>query len=232
MYGINFYADTAALSLATFFDTIDRMFFTPNFRTYENLTFFNDPTMFKLIIFGLYFGILAAALVMFYTKRVLGAFVRALDKNGALSKENAKTLSELGFEKNIFVKLALLTGYTLRRVVYFVPAPADEATENKNKKAKKPKKDAPDATAGGNLAELGAYGYKPDLRRDSFYISEEKRDVTVGRFEARGSGILSVLAVALIGIVMVVVIFKLAPFAVSMIDSFIGGFKNEPDILN
>ena len=137
MYGINFHTDTAALSLATFFDTIDRTFFTPNFRTYENLTFFNDPTMFKLIIFGLYFGIIAAALFMFYTKRVLGAFVRALDQNGALSKENAKTLAELGFEKNIFVKLALVTGYTLRRVVHFVPAPAEESESQMKKKQKK-----------------------------------------------------------------------------------------------
>ena len=232
MYGINFYADTAALSLATFFDTIDRTFFTPNFGTYENLSFFNDPTMFRLIIFGLYFGIIAAALFMFYTKRVLGAFVRALDKNGALSKENAKTLSELGFEKNIFVKLALITGYTLRRVVYFVPAPADETEENAKKKAKKLKKGAPDASAGGNLAELGVYGYRADLSRDAFYIPEEKRDVTVGRFEARGNGLLSVLAVAVIGIVVVVLIFKFAPYIVSMIDSLAGGFKNEPDVLN
>jgi len=229
MHGINYHADTAALSLATFFDTVDRMFFTPNFGTYENLTFFNDPTMFRLIIFGLYFGIVAAALAMCYTKRVLGAFVRALDKNGALSKENAKTLSELGFEKNIFVKSALFMGYTLRRVVSFVPAPAEDGAPAKKKKLKK---GAPDAPAGGNLAELGAFGYKADLKRDAFYIPEEKRDVTVGRFDPRGSGLLSVLAVALIGIVVVVLIFKLAPFAVAMIDSFVGGLRNEPDVLN
>ena len=221
MYGINFYADTAALSLATFFDTIDRTFFTPNFGTYENLSFFNDPTMFRLIIFGLYFGIIAAALFMFYTKRVLGAFVRALDKNGALSKENAKTLSELGFEKNIFVKLALITGYTLRHVVYFVPAPADETEENAKKKAKKLKKGAPDASSGGNLAELGVYGYRADLSRDAFYIPEEKKYTADIRFDSKGANIGTAVIVIIVSLVICALICHFLPDLIKMVDNFI-----------
>ena len=46
---LNFIAKHAifTLSFATFLDTIDNMFFTPDFKTYEHLTFFNDSGAFK-----------------------------------------------------------------------------------------------------------------------------------------------------------------------------------------
>ena len=105
MYGKIIYGNIFALSVATFFDTIDRTFFTPNFGTYEKLKYFNDPMAFKLTVIGIYIGVIIASLCMYYNRHVLGALVRKLDADGCDSPENAKTLEALGFGKNIFVKI-------------------------------------------------------------------------------------------------------------------------------
>ena len=212
MYGIKYHFDTAALSLGTFFDTIDRNFFTPNFDTYEHMRFFNDPTAFKILVIGLYIGIVIASLVMYYNKHVLGGFIRRVDELGALSPETARTLEELGYSKNPFIKLSLKTGYSLRRVISYVPS--GEGSER----------------AGGNLANAAYAKEKLELLSDRFYIPQEKRDVTVGRFRVKGSGWLTVLLFAVVGIVAVVLVFKLAPFAVGLLESMIAGFSGSDKI--
>jgi len=217
MHGTFYHVDTAALSLATFLDTIDRTFFTPNFGTYEHLTFFNDPTMFKILIIGIYIGLIIASLFTFYNRRILGEFVRKLDSEGALSPETAKTLEELGYSKKRLVKLSLKRGYSLRRVISYTSA----ANTDENEEIK-----------GENLANASTLGQKVDLSKDKFYLPEEKRDITVSRFRAKGSGPLSIVLLAVIGLVAVVLIFKIAPIIVNLLDSAVQGFSNEPDVLN
>jgi len=211
MYGTFYNTDTAALSLATFFDTIDRKFFTPNFGTYEHMTFFNDPTAFKIIVLGIYIGLIIASLFTFYNRRVLGGFVRKLDSEGALAPENAKTLDELGYGKNFFVKQSLRRGYSLRKVINYVP---DD-----------------DSRSGGNLARAAAIREKVDFDKDSFYLPEEKRDLTVQRFRAQGSGVLSIVLLAVLGLIAAVLILKLSPFVVNIFESIAEGFSNDPDVL-
>ena len=58
-----------------------------------------------------------------------------------------------------------------------------------------------------------------------FYIQPERRDSLVQRFSVKGSGVLSVVLVAALGLVAVVVIFKVAPFAFGLLDSALGGFS-------
>lgn len=216
MYGIDHHINTTALSLATFLDTIDRKFFTPNFGTYEKLTFFNDPTMFKIIVIGIYIGLIVASLFAFYNRRVLGGFIRKLDSEGALSPENAKTLAELGYDKNPFIKLSLKHGYSLRRVVSYSFKDTDGGSEAK----------------GESLINAATLKQKIDLSEDSFYLPEEKRDVTVSRFRLKGSGPLSVILIAVLGLIAVVLIFKIAPVIVNLLDSALQGLSNEPDVLN
>ncbi len=215
MYGNFTHMNTVALSLSTFLDTIDRKFFTPNFDTYEHLTFFNNPTSFKLLVIGLYLGIVLASFVMFYNRRVLGGFVRKLDAENATAPDSAKTLSELGYEKNIFIKLSLRIGYSLRRVINFVPGDGENGKR-----------------VGGILANTTLTHEKVMLDSDKFFLPEEKRETTLRRFRTKGSGPLSILLTVLLGIVAVVVIFKLAPFVVGFIESFVAGFSNEPDVLS
>lgn len=216
MYGIAPHINTTALSLATFLDTIDRKFFTPNFGTYEKLTFFNNPTMFKTIVIGIYIGLIVASLITFYNRRVLGGFIRKLDSEGALSPENAKTLAELGYDKNRFIRLSLRHGYSLRRVVSYAFKKTDDGSE----------------TNGENLINAATLGQKIDLSGDRFYLPEEKRDVTVSRFRTKGSGPLSVILITVLGLVAVVLIFKIAPVIVKLLDSALKGLSNEPDVLN
>ena len=198
-----------ALSAISFFEKIDETLFTPNFDTYEHLTFLNDPLTFKWLILGVYFGLVIASLVMFYNKNVLGALIRRLDEVGALGAESAKTLDELGFSKNIFIKLSLKRGNTLRKLVAIAPAEG-EACER-------------DLTL--FLASVEGIKYSVDTER--FYLPQSKRDVAVGRFRRKGSGWLSVVLMTVVGLVAVIAIMKLAPSVAGIIEALIDGMSAE-----
>lgn len=203
----------AYLSFATFWDTIDRVLFTPNFETYEHLTFFNSPNSFKLLVFGLYFGLVIASLCMFYNKKILGDFIRCLDSNSCLSEDSAKTLDELSYGKNFLIKLALKHGNLLQKTVATV-------VEN-------------DAKSANNSSRMGGYGKNAlNFASARFYIPMQKRDTVISRFNSKGSGILSVVLTAVLGILVVILAFKIAPFIVGLIESALSGFSNEPDILS
>lgn len=210
---MNNHAATVSLSFATFWDTIDNMFFTPDFATYEYMTFFNSPNAFKLLVLGLYFGIVLAALCMYYNKRFLGNFVRRLDSCACLSPESAMTLEQLSYGKNILIKLSLLRGYSLRKTVACVEG---ESTKNAD-----------------NSSRMGGYSKnKLDFSSARFYLPKEKRDVALMRFDARGSSWVTLLLTAVVGILVVVAVFKIAPFIVGFIENALAGFSSEPDVLN
>lgn len=192
-----------SLSVARFFRRIDDILFTPDFEHYEHLTFFNDPNTFKWLVLGLYFGIIVASLIMFYNKNVLGSFVRRLDAAGCTSRENAKTVGELGCGKNIFYRISLRTGYSLRNVVVSVNGTND--------------------TDGVK---------KVPYTQNRYYIPEEKKETVLRRFNAKGSGWLSVLLIAAIGLVLVILLFLIAPFIVGMIESTINGFSSGTEVIN
>ena len=198
-----------ALSAISFFEKIDETLFTPNFDTYEHLTFLNDPLTFKWLILGVYFGLVIASLVMFYNKNVLGELIRRLDEVGALDAESAKTLDELGLSKNIFIKLSLKRGNTLRKLVAIAPAEG-EACER-------------DLTL--CLASVEGIKYSVDTER--FYLPQSKRDVAVGRFRRKGSGWLSVVLMAVVGLAVVIAIMKLAPSVAGIIEALIDGMSAE-----
>ena len=198
-----------ALSAISFFENIDETLFTPNFDTYEHLTFLNDPLTFKWLILGVYFGLVIASLVMFYNKNVLGELIRRLDEVGALDAESAKTLDELGLSKNIFIKLSLKRGNTLRKLVAIAPAEG-EACER-------------DLTL--FLASVEGIKYSVDTER--FYLPQSKRDVAVGRFRRKGSGWLSVVLMAVVGLAVVIAIMKLAPSVAGIIEALIDGMSAE-----
>lgn len=193
--------------IKAFFDRIDRDFFTPEFSTYEYMTFFNRPDAFKWLVLGIYFGLVIASVVMFYNKTVLGGFVRALDKSGCSSDETAMSVDALGFGKNFFVKLSLKFGNTLRRVVSYTAISAEDGTR-----------------VGGNLQETGIKGRFLDLEAVKFYLPESKRDAAVRRFDVKGSKWINIVATAVIGIIVVVLVFKLAPYFVGMVENAFAGF--------
>ena len=62
----------------------------------------------ELVIWALFVGFSVALVLSLFSKRYMGKFVHALLKAKADSPDNAKTLKELGFGKNIFVRRALV----------------------------------------------------------------------------------------------------------------------------
>ncbi len=203
------HGETASLSIAAFFQKLNETLFTPQFDTYEHLTFLNNPDGFKWIIFGLYFGLVAASLFMFYNKNVLGELVRRLDIAGAHDRDSAKTLSELGLEKNIFCKISLKRGNSIRKAVCIAPAEDEELPEDIS------------------VLRAAAQGRKCSPLTDRFYIPAEKCDTIVDRFNPKGSGWLSVLLMIILGIVLVIAIFKFAPFIAGLIEQAIASAVGE-----
>ena len=108
--------NTHALSIQSFFVYIDSEFFSPKFGNLKNLTMFEDKS-FKTIILVFYVAMVLGSLIMYYNRSVIGALPRALIKNGCFSAESAKTLSELGLSKNVFIKFSLRFGSVFRRII-------------------------------------------------------------------------------------------------------------------
>lgn len=96
-------------------------FFTALFQ--EVVLFFSKPlgfgghfTSVNIIIWSVYIGIIAAALISVYNRQFLGKYVNKLLDNKALSPESAISPMDSG-HKNIFLKHALKKGVTFRKIV-------------------------------------------------------------------------------------------------------------------
>lgn len=209
------------LSLATFFDTIDRMFFTPDALTFNTLGI--DLSVFKWLVIGLYIGILIASVFMFYNKRFLGGFVRRVISEGCDSPENAKTLAELGAAKKFLIKWSLSCGYSLRRVITCV---GEEIAFN-------------NARMGGNDAEspkkkpVYTVKYKHNFTSDKFYVKDKNLDAANQKFNAKGSGILGIILVAVIGLIVTVLVIKFLPKVFMLLDNALTGIKpSGPDYVS
>ena len=135
----------------------------------------------RMIIIGLFIGIAISGFAAVFNKRVLGAFVRCLLKNECISPDSAKTLDELGFGTNIFVRISMRSkGINLRRVVkcreeelYYEEMErqriAHEAAREKDP----------------TLGEFKEIPYRTDVLADSFYIPEEQKYVAEMKFEEK-----------------------------------------------
>jgi hypothetical protein len=80
------------------------------------------------ILWPLIAGVILAACAVFFNKQTVGKFVKKLFDEQAINEESAKSLAELGFEKNTIVKIALRTGSTLRKVIHVVPIDGEDTT--------------------------------------------------------------------------------------------------------
>ena len=78
------------------------------------------------ILWPLVAGVILAACAVFFNKQTVGKFVKKLFDEQAVSEESAKSLAELGFEKNSLVKFALRSGSTLRKVIHVAPIDSED----------------------------------------------------------------------------------------------------------
>ena len=149
----------------------------------------------RVIVFGIFIGVFLASVYMVYVKNVVGAFVRKLLAEECLSEERAQTLEALGFDRNPFVKLAL-RGSLLASTVVQLPA----------------------ATVTGESGEAQTVPTR-------YYIKEEKKYVAEMRFNARGSGAVTLLFVLLISVICIFVIFGFLPQILRFVDNTISIFS-------
>ena len=183
---------------------------------YENLSSGSLISV-PLIVVGLFLGVAIALVVNVFTKRVLGAPVRKLLSENATSADAAKTLAELGVDKNWFLAHAFRGNVSLRRVVRcreedeFLKAQEEKACAEENpKKAKK----------------LRAETFRVDPKVHHFYIPEEYRDMATVKFDKKGTSIVSLVILLLALFVALLVLLLVLPRLMGLVDDFVGTMKS------
>lgn len=169
---------------------------------YENLNFGNGFISVEMMIGAIFLGAALAAFAAVYNKRILGNFVWALLKQGIHTKEKAKTIYELDFQKNPFLRAALLRETTLRRFVR--TAEEDEAPQQTRKGGKRP-----------------AINFKTAR----FYIPEEMRIKAEIRYYRKGTDWVSFVVGLFVFALLAVAVYFLLPELLAMLDNLISELK-------
>ena len=179
-----------------------------------------------LIVFGIFIGIIIACIAMTYNKQVLGGFVRKVLSEECRSSEAAKTLSELCYVKNPFLRSAVQRNVSLRRVLHcveeeeFYREQNEERAEYEKKRAEEP-----------SLPKYRDREYIVDPSRDHFYIPEEKCDMAERKFYAKGSSWIATIVWIIVIIVAFFVLLNFLPDILSTVDDFVGSFNNNDPTL-
>ena len=178
---------------------------------YNNFELYNPFISLDLIVWALFAGFVLASLLALYNKRIIGGFVKAMLRDECLSPETAKTVTELGYGSDWFIKNALRTDTVLRRFVVRIDKDADGADSSEQPKGEKkkrpPKHDAIDFTTA------------------RFYIPEELKYKADVRYASRGTNIITFVigVAALIAAAFAAIYF--IPDLIQLIDNFITQMK-------
>lgn len=95
------------------------------------------PIEIEVIIWATVVGFALSFFAIYYKRRVIGSFVRALREAEANSPETAKTIAELDQENNVTVIANLKKSASLRRLITICNEPSENNTENEKPKKKK-----------------------------------------------------------------------------------------------
>ncbi len=186
---------------------------------YENLGF-GDHAFANLrgIIIGMVAGIILAAYLSIFNRRVHGAFVSAVIDHNASTPATAKTLSELGYMKNSAVRSALKSGHTYRGIVRCVEAEEYYSA----RELARGQYEAEIAASGEKAPPFSSPEYKYDFEHAHFYIPEDKHFTAGLRFEKKGTSILSAILMTVASIVLLWAILHFLPDIMQYIDNFVG----------
>lgn len=175
---------TATLSLASIF-TIEA-------GNYEHFRFdAQSATSLRNIILAMCIGIIFAALCTMYQRYIPGSFIRAILRAEANTPETAKSLAELGFEKNIFVRMELRRGTLLLKHLSFI----ENAEDGEEKK--RPSESA------------------------RFYIPEELKYRSELRYETKGSGPVQFILTVVLTFGIAILLIKVIPLLLSFVDAIL-----------
>ena len=180
-------------------------FFNPELDGYTNFDFGSGQMLnIRIIIFSIFGGVLLASLYTIYVKNIVGAFVRKLLSEECLSEDRAKTLSELGYASNPFVRMALRGSLLASTVVHVNGIPEGEV---------------------GQRGEDGGPKEKNNGSVTRYYIKEEKKHIADMRFNARGSGWPTFFFVILVSVMCIFLIFAFLPQILRFVDNTISIFS-------
>lgn len=170
---------------------------------YENFSFGSSIVTYRMMILAIMVGIIIAATVAFYKRKVPGKMVIALSEAGANCPEKAKTLSELGLSGKKGIIYSLKHG-TLGRMLYSVRKDA----YNEKMKAE---------LESGKKVKIVAY--VPEPASDRYYIPSDREKEMVKLFSEKGSGVFSYALTIVLCIVMAAMLFALVPWLLGIIDA-------------
>ena len=179
-----------------------------------------------LIVLGIFIGIIIACLAMAYNKQVLGGFVRRVLSENCRSAEGAKTLEELGYKKNPFIRSAVQRNVSLRRVLHCVEEEEFYREQNEDREAYE-KKRAEEPT----LPKFREREYLVDPSRDHFYIPEDKSEMAEHKFDAKGASWVSTIVWIAVIIIAFFIIMSFLPNILDTLNDFVGSFKNNDPTL-
>ncbi len=196
-------------------------YFSPSVPYLENFSFTTSSMMsLRMIIIGITFGIILAAISTVYTKRYIGDFVRKLLYEECYDAKRAMTLYDLGYLKNPGVRGVIKSGGSLSRWVRCVEedefmaeiakkrAEFEEAHKNDKKK---PKFKEPE--------------FKRDCNTMHFYIPEEKKYAADIKFDAAGTHLGAVILVVVGAIILCMFLCYILPDMIKLVDNFISVTK-------
>lgn len=175
---------------------------------YNNFELYNPFISLDLIVWALFAGFVLASLLALYNKRIIGGFVKAMLRDECLSPETAKTVTELGYGTDWFIKNALRTDTVLCRFVVRIDKDMD-GTEN------------PAESDGGEKKKRQPKHDVIDFSTARFYIPEELKYKADVRYANRGTNLFTFVlgVVALIAAAFAAIYF--IPDLIQLIDNFI-----------
>ena len=202
-------------------------FFNPTLEGYVNFDFGSGEMLnVQIVIFGIFAGVLLASLYTIYVKNVVGAFVRKLLSQACLSEETAKTLGELGFSHNPFVRMALRGSLLASTVSRVCPTEETVVVSGEGSEAAAQSVDAePSVPRSADASQKPVKKEKNDPQTVRYYIKEEKKYIAEMRFNARGSGWPTFFFVLLISVICVFLIFTFLPQILRFLDNTISIFS-------
>ena len=157
-----------------------------------------------MVVLGLYIGSVIACVIMTYNRQLLGTTVRKMLSMEINSRENAKTVEELGYKKNFFIRSLFRDSESLRRVIKCVEE--DDFYEEQEKE-----REESEAAREENkkLRKFKTKIYRADIDNDHFYIPQDLHDLAERRFNKKGSTWVSMLLaiLALTGIFIALLFF-------------------------
>ncbi len=152
----------------------------------------------ELVVWSILIGVIIGTLSICYKKIIIGSFVRDLLKAEANSRDNAKTLLELGYSKNFFVKHELKRGAELRKLVWETDDEIQQAADGTYYSARKK---------------------EMILQTARFYISDENKYKADLRYNAKGTDIFTLIIAVLLFTLAAFALIKFIPYISSQFTS-------------